>query len=128
MIENFKGKRHTLTREDSVKGGLSRSAGKVLHSRINPVKPGKHARHVKSCDSCMIPCPKYQEGMDCTVYSTKFVQLFMFHKGFSTTGEFDDYMFAFLTEMIKAEQENSTPLLTSVLHKLLEIMEVKNQC
>ncbi len=129
MIENFKGKRHILTKSDSVKGGKSKTSKKVLYSKINPVKSGKHAKHVKYCDTCKIPlCPKFEEGSDCSVYSVKFVQLMMYYHNFSSTSEFDNYIFEFLCEMSEIKESNSIGLMTIVLHKLIEMKEIRSRC
>ncbi len=52
-IDNFKGKRHQLTREDSVKGGSVSSPRKARANSIKNMKTGKYSKRVPHCHTCL---------------------------------------------------------------------------
>lgn len=53
-LDNFKGNIHTLTKEDSSKGGKTVTPKKVLANSFNSMKTGKHSSRVPHCHTCII--------------------------------------------------------------------------
>lgn len=53
-LDNFKGKRHTFTKEDSIKGGSSTSPRKIVSSAFNAMKTGRYSQRVPHCHTCPI--------------------------------------------------------------------------
>lgn len=51
-LSNFKGKVHTLTKEDRKKGGRAVSDKKKLANSFNPITNGKYAKKVPHCHTC----------------------------------------------------------------------------
>lgn len=126
-LDNFNGKRHILTKNDSVKGGKSRTDKKIYRSRTNPIKKGKNVKIRKHCDKCTIQhlCPQFEEGNYCSMYSSKFVQKVMLEKSFVTFEQFDNFVFNFIQKGLKAQQSDSFEVISDFLHALLEWRQLK---
>lgn len=53
-LDNFRGKRHTFTKEDSIKGGKASSDRKRVSSAFNAMKTGRYSKRVPHCNTCPI--------------------------------------------------------------------------
>lgn len=127
-LDNFKGKRHTFTKEERRKGGLKRTDAQLFRSQTNAIKKGKMHNKLKDCNSCTIPlCPFFEEGKSCSMFNTQFVRLVMFKKNLSSIKEFDDYIFGFLQRGAIAEKSESYDKISGFVHELLEFKEFKNE-
>lgn len=126
-LNNFHGKRHILTKEDSVKGARSKTNKKLYRARTNPIKKGRNIKIQKHCDECTIYhlCPKFEKGSFCSMYSPKFVQKVMLEKNLSTFEGFDSFVFNFIQKGLRAQQSDSFYVISDFLHALLEWRELK---
>lgn len=128
MIDNLKGKRHSFTQEERVKGGKKITDKKVFRSQTNALKKGKIENKLKPCDSCLIPaCPKYKKDGYCSRFNTKLVRLVMYKKNLSSVREFDEYVFRFLERASYSTCSDSYEEMKSFLDDLIEFQEFRNE-
>ena len=108
-LDNFKGKKHTFTAEDRVKGGRRKSDKKKYTCQTNAIKKGSTENVLKDCNSCAIPlCPYFEENSQCTLFNTKFVRLVSFKKNLATIKDFDAFMFNFFKRYAKVQSEDAS--------------------
>jgi adenine-specific DNA glycosylase len=96
-LDNFKGKVHTFTKEDSIKGGQARSKKKSYANSINPVIHGKYARNVPHCNLCPFKsrCNAYnpqEPDAACKVIDIPNYMQLMSALTFTSEEEFDDFI------------------------------------
>ena len=127
-LNNFKGKRHVFSKEDSKKGGKRKTSQKVFRSQTNPIKKDKITNVLKDCNSCSIPlCPFFEEEKQCSMFNTKFVRLVSFKKNLSSIEDFDAFMFNFFQRGARAQTSDSYEEMRDFLDDLLEYQEWKHE-
>ena len=125
-IDNFKGKRHSFSPEERVKGGRKRTDKKIYNCQTNAIKKGKTENVLKDCNSCNIPlCPFFKEDEQCSMFNTKFVRLVSFKKNLSSIKDFDAFMFNFFQRGARAQTSDSFEEMKTFLDDLLEYSEWK---
>ncbi len=130
-IENFGGKTHTLSHEDRIQGGKTKSWKKTLSARLNAMKNGKYAKGIKSCDDCNVTfrCPfKAKEPYQkCEMFSAKMIYTIMLARELKTIEEFDKFISSFMKDYFNTydkDKKLAQRSLFSFLEKLIEIRSV----
>ena len=133
-LDNFKGKMHTFTHEDRVKGGKTKSIKKTFSARLNAMKNGKYAQGIKTCDKCHVtficPLKTKEPHQKCELFSAKMIYSVMRARELSTVEEFDKFISEFVKDYTKSQDQD---LKTAMKHfmpfmdKLIDIREAMHK-